>query len=83
MSRGILKDTDIEIRYDCPEGCEVAVIDRCIEKLNMAKEALKEVKEGEDVPDVIENYHRYYFNRGVGDGRLIFTQRMEGENSLS
>ncbi len=83
MSRGILKETDIEIRYDCPEGCEVAVIDRCIEKLKMAKEALKETKQSVGSADVIEHYHRYYFNRGVGEGRLIFTQRMEGEDSLS
>lgn len=82
MSRHILQESDIEIRYDCPDDCEISIIDRLIEKLQLAKIQLTEIKEGEDSPDIIESYHRYYFQKGVGNGRLIFTQRLEGDDKL-
>lgn len=78
-----LNEQDIEIRYECTDGDEISIIDRCIEKLEAAKKALiKDAERDEREPHEVESYHRYYFVQGVGPGKLVFTQRMGEEDRI-
>lgn len=81
-----LNEQDIEIRYECTDGEETSIIDRCIEKLEAAKRSLmadaEAAEEDEREPRCIESYHRYYFRNGVGTGQLVFTQRISYEDRI-